>query len=165
MTLQILQNSEIVDVNETNPLPIKLRENLPTNERSGYGYSQRLVEKIIATSLNNLGTTYVNILTAAADTNPTIQNVAGYSFIKLGFEVAANARFQLWGRYTDHNGVPHTAWQDLGELPDASTWYAAGSYSVDIQTATRIYDMYRIDVKFQTGTTNTLIYAVLGIAG
>lgn len=160
-----LDSGKIIDVGLVNPLPIRLSENLPTNERSGYGYSQRLVEKFIATSLNNLGTNYVNILTAAADTNPTIQNVAGYSLIKFGFEVAANARFQVWGRYTDHNGVPLTAWQNLGELPDASTWYAAGSYSVDIQTATRIYDMYRIDVKFETGTTNTLIYAVLGVAG
>lgn len=165
MTLQILQDSEMVDVNETNPLPIKLRENLPTNERSGYGYNHRLVEKLIATNLANLGTSYVNILTAAADTNPTLQAVAGYSLIKLGFTVAANARIQLWGRYTDHNGVPHTDWEAIGEFPSDSTWYAAGSYSLDIQTATRIYDMYRIDIKFQSGSTNTLVYAVLGVAG
>lgn len=125
----------------------------------------RKVQRFIATNIANLGTTYVNILTASADTNPTIQQCAGYNLIKLGFEVAANARFQLYGRYTDHNGVALTAWESLGELPDASTWYAAGAYSLDIATATRIYDQYRIDIKFQSGSTNTLTYTILGVAG
>lgn len=147
----------ISDVRATTPLPVR--------DAVGYGRSGRFTEKLIATNLANLGTSYVNILTAVADTNPTLQNIAGYSLIKLGFTVAANARLQLWGRYTDHNGVPHTDWEAIGEFPSDSTWYAAGSYSLDIQTATRIYDMYRIDIKFQSGSTNTLVYAILGVAG
>lgn len=158
MTLQFLEDSDIVDVTKEFPMPVDMNP-------FGYGYRTRHVNKLIATNLANLGTTYVNILTAAADTNPTIQQCAGYNLIKLGFEVAANARLQIYGRYTDHNGVAHTAWESLGEFPDASTWYAAGAYSLDIATATRVYDMYRIDIKFQTGSTNTLIYAILGVAG
>lgn len=150
-------SGQIYDVNSTSPLPVV--------DARGWGRGTRLAEKLIATNLANLGTSYVNILTAVADTNPTVQGVAGYSLIKLGFTVAANARLQLWGRYTDHNGVAHTDWEAIGEFPSDSTWYAAGSYSLDIQTATRIYDMYRIDIKFQSGSTNTLVYAVLGVAG
>lgn len=151
------ESGVIYDVRSTVPLP--------TRDSVGYGKSGRYAEKLIASNLANLGTTYVNILTAVADTNPTLQAVAGYSLIKLGFTVAANARIQISGRYTDHNGVPHTDWEAIGEFPSDSTWYAAGSYSLDIQTATRIYDMYRIDIKFQSGSTNTLVYALLGVAG
>lgn len=147
----------ITDVRSTSPLPVR--------DALGYGRSGRYAEKLIATNLANLGTSYVNILTAATDTNPTIQSVAVYSLIKLGFTVAANARILLSGRYADHNGVAHTDWEAIGEFPSDSTWYAAGSYSLDIQTSTRIYDMYRIDIKFQSGSTNTLIYAILGVAG
>jgi hypothetical protein len=158
MTLQFLDDSEIVDVTPVNRLPV-------SQQPFGYGYRTRHIERFIATNLANLGTAYVNILTAAADTNPTIQQCAGYSLIKLGFEVAANARILLSGRYTDHNGVAHTAWEAIGEFPSDSTWYAAGAYSLDVATATRVYDSYRIDIKFQSGSTNSLIYAILGVAG
>lgn len=147
----------IQDVRATVPLPIR--------DAVGYGRTGRLAEKLIATNLANLGTSYVNILTAAADTNPTLQAIAGYSLIKLGFTVAANARFQLHGQYTDHNGVALTDWETIGEFPSGTTWYAAGSYSLDIQTPTRIYDNYQINVRFETGTANTLIYAILALAG
>lgn len=159
MVIEQIVNGRRQPISALNPLATDI------DITPGYGTVPRYTDKMIATNLANLGTAYVNILTAAADTNPTIQRCAGYNLIKLGIEVAANARFQLSGRYSDHNGVALTAWEILGELPDASSWYAAGSYSLDIQTATRIYDQYRIDIKFQSGTTNTLVYAILGVAG
>lgn len=164
MALHFLQNQQLQNVSETDPLPVQDRT--PFHAMTGYGFNPQYVSDTyefdrFSLTINHVGTAEVNIDPAATVNDPTLTHALRFQRVLLCCDHNADVTIRVYGRLDDRNGTGWTRWALIHTFN--LTGDSADLKAIITQEEHRAHD-YRITAQVSSGTA-VCKFVLRGTAG